>query len=478
MSQSDERVSPLRDRSPEDINDDLIRPVLETSGGWWILTVLTGLGGAWALGAFIYQLNVGMGTTGLNNPVNWGFYIINFVFWVGISHSGTMISAILRLTKAEWRYPITRAAEAMTLFSLMMAGLFPLIHLGRNWLFWYMIPLPWGRGLWPNFRSPLLWDMTAIFTYMTGSSLFLYLALIPDLGLYRDHEKVTGWRKTLYKVLSLGWRGTHFQWRWFERASIIMTVVIIPVFASVHTIVSWDFGMTIVPGWHSTIFAPYFVVGAILSGVAAVITLMVLLRWSYGLEDYITREHFDQLGKMLLGVSLLWTYFFVTETGTVWFSSEAVEKPQLIARTIGQFWPLFVIMVVTNTVIPVLCFSIKRFRRWIPGMLVVSLLINVGMFIERFLIIVPSLAHTATPFSWGNYAPSWVELSITVGALCGFTFLYLLFIKLFPLIPVWEIKEGEHSRQYRTVGDREIPETLAPIEERGFPPPKFGRREP
>jgi len=469
MSEAAPRTFPLSGRSGEQINRELLAPVVKATRGWWILTGLTTAGVGAALLAWLYQINSGMGVAGINNPVGWGFYIINFVFWIGISHSGTMISAILRLNKAEWRYPITRAAEAMTLFSVIVAQFFPLVHLGRVWLFWYLIPLPWGRGLWPNFRSPLLWDGVAISTYLTCSSLFLYLATIPDMATYRD--RVGGWRRHVYAALSLGWRGTHLQWRWHQRASLIVTVLIIPVAVSVHTIVAWDFGMSVVPGWHSTIFAPYFVVGAIFSGVAAVISLMFVLRWAFDLHDYFTPFHFDQLGRMLLGVSFLWTFMFATETLTVYFAAEASEQPGLIARTFGHFWPLFVVMLMANSVIPMWYLSSGRRRRRVAGLFVVTLLINVGMWIERFLIVIPSLTYKGTPFSWGDYAPTFVELTITFGSFCGFALLYLLFVRIVPLVPAWEIKEGQHVLSHVRSGANEIPARLAPIDEPGWPPP-------
>lgn len=455
--------------SASQMNEDMLAPLVRSSKRYVALVLVLALIAAWGLFAWILQIRNGIGMAGINSPVFWGLYITNFVFWVGISHSGTMISAILRLTKAEWRYPITRPAEIMTIFSLVIAGLFPLVHLGRTWLFWYLIPIPNQRGLWPNFRSPLLWDGTAISTYMTGSALFIYVALIPDLAAYAD--LVGGWRGRLYKVLSLGWRGTNKEWRWLQRATLILTVVIIPVFVSVHTIVSWDFGMTLVPGWHSAIFAPYFVVGAILSGVAAVVTLMTVLRWTFHFERYLTPHHFDQLGKILLAVSLLWGFFFTTETLTVYFVNNPHEAPGLAARTIGQYWYLFVLMIVVNLVIPVSYLSWRPLRRWIPGFLVVSILINVGMYIERFLIIVPSLAHAGPPFSWGSYVPSWIEVSITVGSFAGFALLYAVCAKIFPIIPVWELKEGRHALYQRQIDGKPVPVALAPLPELDLPPP-------
>lgn len=455
---------PLRE-----VNADILRPLTQTGPRYVVLVCALAAVSGWGLFAWGWQIRHGMGVAGIDQPVCWALYITNFVFWVGISHSGTMISAILRLTKAEWRYPITRPAELMTVFSLCMAALFPLIHLGRTWLFWYMIPIPNQRGLWPDFRSPLLWDMTAIFTYLTGSSLFLFVALVPDLGAFR--ERVGGWRRPLYRLFSLGWRGTHRQWRWLERAAVILTVVIIPVFVSVHTIVSWDFGMALVPGWHSAIFAPYFVVGAILSGVAAAVTLMTLLRWAFHLERYLTPYHFDRLGQLLLAVSLLWGFFFAADMLVPYLAGEPAEQPGLIARTVGAHRDACALMITVNLLIPVAYLAFRRARRWIPGFFVVTILINVGMFLERYLIIVPSLGHKSTPFSWGGYTPTWVELSITAASFAGFSLLYVLTAKVVPLLPVWELKEGRHALSRRRVGDTNVPESLAPLPEPDLPAP-------
>jgi len=422
------------------INQDILRPLLVSRWPFYLLVVVLGLIVLNGLLAWGYQLRTGMGVAGINMPVMWGIYIVNFVFWVGISHAGTLISAILRLLQADWRRPITRAAETMTTFSLIVAGMFPIIHLGRSWVFYYLIPYPSERAIWPNFRSPLLWDMTAIFTYLTGSSLFLYVAMIPDLALARDNTR--GWRHKFYSILALGWRGSEMEWQRLRKACALLTVLIIPVFISVHSIVSWDFGMTVVPGWHSTIFAPYFVVGAILSGVAAVISLMAILRKVYGLEEYIRPIHFDNLGKLLLAVSLLWFYFFFAEALTLWYGGMPSEM-EVIRHRHHDYEPLFLITMLCNVIIPVPLLAFKRVRNNIGAIFALSLIINVGMFLERFLIIVPSLARQRLPYMWGGYAPTWVELSITAGALAGFSLAYALFTKLFPIVAIWEVREGQ-----------------------------------
>ena len=384
----------------------------------------------------------------------WGFYITGFVFWVGLSHSGTMVSAILRLSQANWRRPILRAAEAMTVFSITVAGLFPLIHLGRNWIFYYLIPYPNQRGLWPNFRSALLWDVTAITTYIIGSSLFLYLGMLPDLAVVRDRS--SGWRRKLYAVLAMGWRGTAREWSVYQKASTLMAALIIPVAVSVHSIVAWDFAVTVVPGWHSTIFPPYFVIGAILSGVAAVITLMIIIRRAFHLEEYLTPLHFDNMGKLLLVISLLWSYAYFVEVQTTWYAHEPIEW-EVFSFMADRYTPQLLLMLFGNSLLPIAALCFKRLRRSIGVMLVVSLLVNVAMFIERFLIIVPSLSHKNMPFIWGSYSPSWVEISVNLGALAGFALLYTLFAKLFPIVAVTDVRELEVRQAGRPARPAELP---------------------
>jgi len=392
------------------------------------------------LGAFTWQMTHGMYVTGKNRPCMWALYITGFVFWVGMSHSGTMVSSILRLSQANWRRPILRAAEAMTVFSITVAGLFPLIHLGRNWIFYYLIPYPNQRGLWPNFRSPLLWDMMAITTYIIGSSLFLYLGMLPDLALVRDRSQ--GWRRTLYTILAMGWRGSAHEWSVYHKASTLMAALIIPVAVSVHSIVAWDFAVTVVPGWHSTIFPPYFVIGAILSGVAAVITLMIIIRKAFHLEEYLTAQHFDNMGKLLLVISLLWAYAYFVEVQTTWYAHEPIEW-EVFQFMAGKYTLPLIIMLIGNAVLPITAMCFKKLRRSIGMMLVVSLWVNVAMFLERFLIIVPSLSHKNMPFIWNVYHPSLVEISVNLGALAGFALLYTLFTKLFPIVGVTDVRELE-----------------------------------
>src|ERR1700730_14823036 len=305
------------------ISADLLRPLLETSWRFWILVVFLASVVLMGLGSWLYQMSRGFGVSGVRWPIFWAFYVTNFVFWIGISHAGTLISAILRLVNAGWGRPVTRCAEAITVFALMIGASFPISHLGRPWLFFWLVPYPNQRGIWPNFRSPLVWDFFAISTYLTGSVLFLLLPMIPDFALVRD--RTTGRRQRIYGVLALGWQGTTKQWHRLESAMHVMAIAILPVAVSVHTIVSFDFSMAPVPMWHSTIFGPYFVAGAIFSGIAALIVEMAVLRKFLRLEEYLRPVHFQNLGKLLLLMSLLWAYFVFAERLTVWYGNEASE---------------------------------------------------------------------------------------------------------------------------------------------------------
>jgi len=430
-------------------NADMLSSMESPRWSWYLLAFGLGAVVAFGLYGFTVQVTTGMGVTGIDRPVMWGIYIINFVFWVGLSHSGTMVSAILRLSHAGWRRPILRGAEAMTVFSITVGGLFPLIHLGRNWIFYYMFPYPSQYGLWPNFRSPLLWDMMAINTYIIGSSIFLYVGMLPDLALVRDRS--SRWKRLVFSVLALGWRGTARQWRSFAKASTMLAALIIPVAVSVHSIVSWDFAVTLVPGWHSTIFAPYFVIGAITSGVAAVITLMIIIRRAFRLQDVLLPIHFDNMGKLLLAVTLLWSYFYFADVLTTWYGHEPIEW-EVFSFMAHRYGPLLLLMLLGNTLLPIPLLCIRKVRRSIPAMLAITLLVNVAMFIERFLIIVPSLSHKNIPFVWGSYTPTWVELSIMAAAFAGFALLYTLFSKFFPIVAVTDVREQEEQ----LVAEREL----------------------
>jgi molybdopterin-containing oxidoreductase family membrane subunit len=434
----------MSETSDRRITDDLLRPLLTTTTRFYLLVAFLGAIVAAGIGTWFYQVYRGFGITGIRWPVFWAFYVTNFVFWIGISHAGTLISAILRLVNARWRRPVTRCAEAITVFALMIGAMFPIIHLGRPWLFFWLVPYPNQRGIWPNFRSPLVWDFFAISTYLTGSVLFLLLPMIPDFALVRD--RTTGWRQRIYGILALGWQGTTKQWHRLESAMHVMAIAILPVAVSVHTIVSFDFSMAPVPMWHSTIFGPYFVAGAIFSGIAALILAMAVLRRSLHLEDYLHPVHFHNLGKLLLLMSLLWAYFVFAERLTVWYGNEPSEMAVFNATQHGPFAPLYWTMVVCNFVVPVSILSLKKLRT-ITGCVIAASTVLVGMWLERFLIIVPSLGHKYLPYSWGTYRPRPVEIMITISTFAAMSLLYVLFAKVVPIISVWELKVGGHEAQ-------------------------------
>ncbi len=422
----------------DDVNRDILKILSRPGKGWWAIFLLAAAGVGLLATSWGIQIFRGIGVSGLMSPVGWGAYITSFVFWVGIAHSGTLISAILFLFRAPWRQSVYRAAEAMTVFAVMTAGLFPLIHVGRVWHAYWLIPYPNARFLWPNFRSPLVWDVFAITTYFTVSAVFFYLGSIPDVAAARDSAK--GLRKTLYKFVALGWRGTDREWHHFNKAYIYLAALATPLVLSVHSVVSWDFAVGIVPGWHSTIFAPYFVAGAIFSGVAMVITLTVPLRKIFGLEAYLTTKHFDALAKLCLLTSLIVLYAYVTEFFMAWYSGEEIERSVFWNRLFGPYWWASWTMLVCNGLVPIMLWF-RRVRRSIPALFVISLFINIGMWFERFVIIVTSLHHEYEPFAWGVYRPSMVEMGIVIGSFGWFAFWFLLFTRLLPPVAIAELKE-------------------------------------
>jgi Ni/Fe-hydrogenase subunit HybB-like protein len=431
----------MSDASAKKMTEDLLRPLQQTSWRFYLLVAFLGSIVAMGLGTWAYQMFMGFGMTGINNPVYWAFYITNFVFWIGISHAGTLISAILRLVNAGWRRPVTRCAEVITAFALMIGALFPIIHLGRPWLFFWLMPYPSSRLIWPNFRSPLVWDFFAITTYLTGSVLFLFLPMIPDFALIRDRS--TGLRRKIYGALALGWRGTTKQWHRLESAMQIMAVAIIPVAVSVHTIVSFDFSMAPVPMWHSTMFGPYFVAGAIFSGIAGLIIAMAALRKFLHLEEYLHPIHFENLGKLLLMMSLLWAYFVFAERLTTWYGNDTAEMNVFYVTQRGSFAPLYWTMVVCNFVLPFSILALRKLRT-ITGCVIASFGVVIGMWLERFLIVVPSLSHKFLPYAWGHYRPRPVEIMIMTSTFAAMCLLYVLFSKFVPIISIWELKAGDH----------------------------------
>ncbi len=421
------------------LNQTVIRSVTQTSRNYWMLVGTLALMVAAGVFAFIHQIKNGLHVTGLNSPVFWGIYISTFVFWIGLSHAGTLLSAVLYLTKSQWRKPIYRSAEMMTFFALINAGLLPIIHLGRPWFFyWVFPPFPNDRQLWTNLRSPLSWDAIAINSYLMGSLLFLLLGLIPDIATMRDYSK--GWRRDFYRVLALGWRGSSDQWLHFRKAYTMVACFIIPLMVLVSSIVGWDFAITQTHGLHSTIFAPLFVLGALYSGAAAVLTLAILMRKYLHLESLIKIEHLEKLALFLFGLCLLWIYLMLTETVVLMQSEDAVESALLALKMTGPFSGLYWTMVLVLGICP-FALLLKRVRRSFRHLFIISILINVGMWIERYLILIPSLAVSDNPFSWGSYLPSLIEITINVGLLAFFALNCLLFIKLFPAVSMYEMKE-------------------------------------
>jgi molybdopterin-containing oxidoreductase family membrane subunit len=428
----------MAERNAKTIDRDIERTLRPPGRIYYLLLAICLSGVGVGAVCWFYQIRTGIGVAGINNPVGWGVYITNFVFWVGIAHSGTLISAILFLLRARWRTSIFRSAEAMTVIAIMTAGLFPLIHLGRPWQFYWLMPYDFARDLWPNFQSPLLWDVFAVMTYFVVSLTFLYLGLIPDLATLRDRAK--GIRRHFYRLLGLGWTGSSREWRHYTRAYGFFAALATPLVVSVHSVVSWDFAMSIVPGWHSTIFAPYFVAGAIHSGLAMVITLLIPMRRVFGLQPYLTVRHFENLAKLVILTGIIVGYSYLMEVFIAWYSGNPAEQAIFLYRMTGDYAGFFWVMIVFNSILP-LAFFWRRVRTSLPALFVIGLLINVGMWTERFVIIVTSLAHEYLPYAWGTYQPSPVEIGITVGSFSWFLLFFLLFLKIFPSVSITEVKE-------------------------------------
>ena len=359
------------------VNQDIIRMLDKPTVKWWFLFIPTLFVVGFGLLCFIYQVNTGLGVAGYRHPVFWGVYITNFVFWVGIAHSGTLISAILFLFRARFRMSIYRIAEAMTVFAVLTAGLFPLIHLGRVWNFYWLIPYPNQRELWVNFKSPLIWDVFAVSTYLIVSSIFFFVGMIPDIAAIRDKVKEVP-RKIIYTLLSFGWKGSNWEWLHYTRAYLFIAAFATPLVLSVHSVVSWDFAMTNLPGWHSTIFAPYFVAGAIFSGLAMVISLVVPIRKIFHLEEYITLDNFDGMAKLIMLTSVVITYAYVVEFLLAWYTGSPYEWGQYVYRATGDYAFFFWLMVFCNAIVPIPLWF-KKVRRNIKVLFIISLFINIGM---------------------------------------------------------------------------------------------------
>jgi Ni/Fe-hydrogenase subunit HybB-like protein len=421
------------------IDDDIAAPMARIPGRyWWIALACSS--SLMALGFVLmgYTMVKGVGVWGNNSPVFWAFPIVNFVFWIGIGHAGTLISAILFLFRQPWRNAIARFAEAMTIFAVMTAGLFPVIHMGRPWLAFWVFPYPNDMALWVNFRSPLVWDVFAISTYFTVSLLFWYVGLIPDLAAMRERA-VTRVHRVIYSVLSWGWTGLSTHWRHYERAYLILAGLSTPLVVSVHTIVSFDFATSVIPGWHTTILPPYFVAGAVFSGFAMVLTVLIVLRRMFHLEHIITIRHLEYMNKVVLATGLMVGYAYGIEIFIAWYSGEWPEMFMIVNRITGPYWWAFLLMVGCNVVAPQVHWF-RRARRSIPVMFVVSILVNVGMWFERFVIIITSLHRDYLPGSWGMYRPTLVDLGILAGSFGLFFTLVLLFVRTLPVISMTEVK--------------------------------------
>lgn len=404
---------------------------------WWCFITAMGIASFTGLG-LVYLVSTGVGVWGNSNPVNWGWAIVNFVFWIGIGHAGTLISAILCLLKQKWRTSINRASEAMTVFAVMCAGIFPLFHVGRVWFAWWLFPLPNANAIWPQFRSPLEWDVFAVSTYFTVSILFWYMGMIPDLAVLRDRAKQT-WRKYFYGVLAMGWRNANNHWRNFEMAYLLLAGLSTPLVLSVHTIVSFDFAVANLPGWHTTIFPPYFVAGAIFSGFGMVLTLLLPLRAIFRLHDLITEKHIDNMCKIILATGSMVGYAYSMEFFIAWYGANSYEGFAFINRAFGNYWWAYWIMVSCNVICPQL-FWFKSIKNNIPLVWIISIFVNVGMWFERFVIANTTLSRDFLPSSWGYYSPTVVDIFTFFGTFGFFSILFLLFLRFLPLMPMAEVK--------------------------------------
>jgi molybdopterin-containing oxidoreductase family membrane subunit len=406
--------------------------------GWWVgfgVSFMVVLLLLWTIG---YLLLRGVGIWGINTPVGWGFAIVNFVWWIGIGHAGTLISAILLLLHQKWRTSINRFAEAMTLFAVACAALFPLLHMGRPWFFYWLIPYPNTMGVWPQFRSPLVWDVFAVSTYATVSLLFWYVGLIPDLATLRDRSP-SRLGRILYGILAMGWRGSAYHWRRYEVAYLLMAGLATPLVVSVHTVVSFDFAVAIVPGWHSTIFPPYFVAGAIYSGFAMVLVLAIPLRAVYGLEDFITQRHLENMAKIMLATGLMVGYGYGIEAFMAWYSGNTYEVYTALNRMVGPYALAYWALLACNVFVPQFLWS-KRVRANVPALFAIALVVLIGMWLERFVIVVTSLHRDYLPSSWGMYAPTFWDWGMYVGSIGLFLSLLFLFVRFLPMISMSEMQ--------------------------------------
>ncbi len=433
----------LGNKSYHDITKDVSLPVEgKANKYWWILFSLSAALMLWGFACMAYTIGTGIGVWGNNNTVGWAWDITNFVWWIGIGHAGTLISAVLLLFRQKWRMSINRSAEAMTIFGVAQAALFPLIHMGRPWLAYYVFPIPNQFGsLWVNFNSPLLWDVFAISTYFSVSVVFWYIGLIPDFAMIRDRmsAKISPMRKKLYSLLSFGWSGKSKHWQRFELVSLVLAGLATPLVFSVHSIVSMDFATSVIPGWHTTIFPPYFVLGALFSGFAMVETLLIIMRKVVNLESYITIKHIEYMNVIILLTGSLVGTAYITELFMSWYSGVEFEQYAFFNRAVGPYWWAYAIMMTCNVLTPQL-YWIGAIRKSFVWTFILSIFVNIGMWFERFVIIVTSLHRDYLPSSWTMYSPTFVDIGIFLGTIGFFFTLFLLYSRTFPVIAQAELK--------------------------------------
>jgi Ni/Fe-hydrogenase subunit HybB-like protein len=430
----------LGEKSYGDITNDVVDPIENKAPkGWYILMAISGIIALYGIGLILYLIGTGIGVWGLNKTVGWAWDITNFVWWVGIGHAGTLISAVLLLFRQRWRMAINRSAEAMTIFAVMMAALFPGIHMGRIWLAYFVFPIPNEFGsLWVNFNSPLLWDVFAISTYFSVSLIFWYIGLIPDFATIRDKVKSPVMKKA-YDVLSFGWSGRAKNWNRFEEVSLVLAGLATPLVFSVHSIVSFDFATSVIPGWHTTIFPPYFVSGAVFSGFAMVQTLLLVMRKTMRLESYITIKHIEYMNIVIIVTGSIVGVAYITELFISWYSGVEYESYAFLNRATGKYWWAYTIMMSANVLTPQL-FWFKKIRTSLIATFLLAIVVNIGMWFERFVIIVTSLHRDYLPSSWSMFYPTWVDLGIFIGTIGIFLFLFLLFARYFPVLALNELK--------------------------------------
>jgi len=437
-----------------DVTVDVAAPVEgRANKTWWIVFAISLVAFLWGVGCIVYTISTGIGTWGLNKTVGWAWDITNFVWWVGIGHAGTLISAVLLLFRQKWRMAINRSAEAMTIFSVMQAGLFPLIHMGRPWLAYWVLPIPNQFGsLWVNFNSPLLWDVFAISTYLSVSLVFWWTGLLPDFAMIRDRA-ITPFTKRVYGILSFGWSGRAKDWQRFEEVSLVLAGLATPLVLSVHTIVSFDFATSVIPGWHTTIFPPYFVAGAIFSGFAMVNTLLIIMRKVSNLEDYITIQHIELMNIVIMITGSIVGTAYITELVIAWYSGVEYEQYAFLNRATGPYWWAYWSMMTCNVFSPQFMWF-KKLRTSIMFSFFISIVVNIGMWFERFVIIVTSLHRDYLPSSWTMFSPTFVDIGIFIGTIGFFFVLFLLYARSFPVIAQAEVKtilkaSGEKYKKLR-----------------------------